>query len=151
MKLKDLSAKRLMKWSAALLVWVPVSGISFVYASGGKRSDSWCLHQGAPADWSVADGRLATDFGPPTILRCHWITPTGTKTIEYAWWTNQIFWTLNTLVLTSIPELLLWAVWLAWNKRRPVPTLVTRVFLVVSALWLLVIIRALGYALHYLN
>ena len=53
--------------------------------------------------------------------------------------------------VTSIPELLLWAVWLAWNKRRPVPTLVTRVFLVVSALWLLVIIRALGYALHYLN
>jgi hypothetical protein len=58
---------------------------------------------------------------------------------------------VNIALWTSIPELLLWALWLSWNKRNAVPTYVTRALQVVSALWALVIIRELGYSLHYLH
>jgi hypothetical protein len=110
MKIKEVSVKRVVPWVTAVFLWIPVSGIRFMFATGGKQPEGWCKHQGPPADWTIDNGNLVNHFGPPTTLRCHWITPTGTKIIEYAWWTNQIFWTLNTLVLTSIPELLLWAV-----------------------------------------
>ena len=82
MKFDAVSAKLLIKWSAAMLVWVLVSWIGFIYTLGGKRQDSWCNHQGAPADWVVSNGELIRTDGPPTTLRCHWVTTSGTKTID---------------------------------------------------------------------
>jgi hypothetical protein len=100
---------------------------------------------------TATGGELTRVDGPPAVLRCNWDTPSGAQSLDYELWPLTILDAVNTLAWTSIPELLLWAVWLAWNKHRPVPTCVTRALQVVSALWALVIIRELGYSLHYLH
>jgi hypothetical protein len=148
--LKSVTATRLIGSAVGLVIWIVASWGILIFSWGGKRQESWCNHQGAPDDWTVTGGQLIRVDGPPSVLRCDWDTPSGGRTVNYELWPLTILDVINTALWCSIPELLLWAVWLAWNKRQPVPSLVTRVFQIVGALWLLVIFRELGYPLRYL-
>ncbi|MEN9710835.1 MAG: hypothetical protein RL441_827 [Actinomycetota bacterium] len=115
---------------------VALGSVLWVFSNlGGKRHQDWCSHMEPPSAGLVAgDGEIVSN-GLPLVLRCSWSRAGETLTSDHTLWTAGLVQFAALMSIWAVPPLLVAAVWLAWNKRRTVPRVVTRILQVIGLLW----------------